>query len=549
MSSAALTYKEPQEGLVRHALENPSELYAELSQRSLRHFVKNSWKVIEPATKFKNNWHIDAICDHLEAVIRNQIKHLLINVPPRTCKSSTISVAFPVWAWLPDKGFEGDSQRGPGLKFLFTSYAADLAVDLAVSSRRLIQSLWFQRYFGHCFQLTGDVNRKSQYENNHRGYRISQGVDGGATGKGGDILVFDDPHNVKKVESQVIREDTQTWYNETMRSRLNDEKTGHRIMVMQRSHQGDLSGLLLERSNADEFEHLMLPMEYEGQCIVDMAHRCSQPTGNRQGSENDFDNVDNSNAVGLPPTSLGFRDPRKKQGELLHKERFPPEVVESLKMMGDYAYSAQYQQRPASRKGNFFKVDHFDIWPKIYEDEVLQRWRAWDKAATEDGGCYTAGVRMGILAYFASEEDEENGKKTYKFFIDDVVRGQWSSGKRELHIKQTAQLDKASCGNVRISIEQEPAAGGKESAEASKRNLAGFTVHLDTVSAEGSKELRADPYAVAVETDQVVLLEAKWNYDFIEEHRYFPKGTYKDQVDAAAQAYARLSRQVRVNVG
>lgn len=548
MTSAALVHNE-KDSIVRYALQRPQELHAELSQRSLRHFIKNSWKIIEPSTTFKNNWHIDAICDHLEAVIRGQIKHLLINVPPRTCKSSTISVAFPVWAWLPECDFEGDSQRGPGLKLLFTSYAEALAVDLAVSSRRLIQSSWFQKHFGHHFQLTGDVNRKSQYENDKRGYRISLGVDGGATGKGGDILIFDDPHNIKKVESEVDRKNTKTWYTEVMSSRLNDEATGHRIMVMQRSHQGDLSGLLLERSNADGFEHLMLPMEYEGQCIVDMAHRCSQPTGNRQGIEDDFDNVDNSNVIKLAPTSLGFRDPRKKQGELLHSERFPLEIVDSLKMMGNYAYSSQYQQRPASRKGNFFKVEHFDIWPEIYEDEVVQRWRAWDKAATEDGGCYTAGVRMGILAYFANDKDEKEKKKTYKYFIDDVVRGQWSSGKREATMLQTAKLDKSSCGNVRISIEQEPAAGGKESAEASKRRLAGFTVYLDNVSTEGSKEQRADPYSVAVEMDQVVLLEAPWNYDFVEEHRYFPKGDYKDQVDAAAQAFARLSRQVRVHVG
>lgn len=543
MSAVAALYNDEKDSLVRHALQRPDELYAELSQRKLIYFVKEAWKVIEPTTPFKNNWHIEAICEHLEAIVRNEIRHLLINIPPRTCKSSVVSVCWPVWAWLPDE-YNGDvSQRGPGLKFLFTSYASDLAIDLAVSSRRLIQSNWFQQYFGHYFQLTGDVNLKSQYENTSRGYRISQGVDGGATGRGGDIICFDDPHNVKKIESSVVRHSTEKWYDEVMRSRLNDEKTGHRVMIMQRSHQSDLAGHVLEQVNADGFEHLMLPMEYEGRCVIDMAHRCSQRTGRQE------DDTSKSKAPKLPPTSLGFKDPRTKKGELLHSERFPLEVVTSLKMMGDYAYSAQYQQRPGARKGNFFKVEEFDIWPEIYEDEVVRRWRAWDKAATEGGGAYTVGVRMGILAFFKDEKAKKEKKKTRLFFVDDVVRGQWGPGKRERIIKQTAQLDKASFKNVRISVEQEPAAGGKESAESTKRNLAGFTVYLDNVSTEGSKEQRADPYAAAVETGQFVLLEAPWNYEFIEEHRYFPQSTYKDQVDAAAQAYARLSRQIRVNVG
>lgn len=539
--SAALAHTGEQ-SIVRYGLEHINEVRAELAQRSLYHFVKETWKIVEPATPFRPNWHIEAICEHLEAITRGQIKNLLINVPPRTGKSTVVSIDWPVWSWLPDESNIIGSQRGPGLKFMFLSYAETLAIDFAVSSRRLIQSPWFQHYFGHHFQFLGDTNRKTMYENTERGHRISQGVDGSQTGKGGDILCFDDPHKVKETESDVKRNDVLKWYDETMSSRLNDEATGHRVIIMQRCHQTDLSGHVLEQMAVNGFEHLNLPMLYEGKCVVDFAHKCSQPFGyydeDIKGSK--------KNSVKLPPTSIGFKDPRTEEDEVLHEERFPPDVIAALKMMGPYAWSAQYQQKPGARKGNFFKVHKFDIWPEIYEDEVLQRWRAWDKAATEGAGCYTAGVRMGILAYYANGADEKAGKKTTKYFIDRVEREQFGPGKREALIKATAQLD---THKTKISVEQEPAAGGKESAEATKKRLAGYTVYLDNVSQEGSKELRADPYAVAVEMGQVILLEADWNFDFIEEHRNFPHGTYNDQVDAASQAFARNSRTVQVHVG
>jgi len=532
------------EGIVRQALEHPGELRAELALRRLRHFVRASWPVIEPGATYLENWHIDALCEHLEAVTNNQIKHLLVNVPPRTSKSGVISVNWPVWSWLDDPNAPAGSQRGAGLRFLFSSYAESLAIDLAVSSRRIIQSLWFQRYFGHHFKLTSDVNLKSQYENDARGYRISQGVDGSATGKGGDVLVFDDPHNVKKAESQTVLRNTGKWFDEVMRNRLNDERTGHRVVIMQRCAQGDISGRILERANADGFEHLNLPMEYEGRCIVDLVHRCSQPTGREVEIEHKSKKI---KPPKLPPTSIGFKDPRRKRGELLHSSRFPPEVVASLKLMGDYAYDSQYQQRPGARKGDFFKVEGFDIWDELYEDEVVQRWRAWDKAATEGGtGPCTAGVRMGMMKFYASAKDEKLKKWTKLYFVDDVVRGRWGPSKREEVIKLTAGLDGK---RVKISVEQEPGSGGKESADATKRMLAGYTVYLDNVSTEGSKEQRADPYSVAVGQGLVVLLAGDWNYDFVEEHRHFPRGTLKDQVDAAAQGYARLSRAVRVHIG
>lgn len=509
--TAASTYVP--DSLTMDALTHPEAISAELSERKLKHFIRNAWHVVEPKTPYRPNYHIDAICEHLEAVDLGKIQNLLINIPPRHSKSLTVSVMWQPFRWI----------NSPETRFLCSSYAQPLATRDAVASRRVIQSPWYQRNWGDSFKLTGDQNTKIRFENDKTGYRIATSVDGVSTGEGGDYLIVDDAHNVKKVESEIDRNAAITWWHEVMSSRLNDQETGAKIVMMQRSHQMDLTGDLLEQG---DYEHLMLPFEYEGKCVVDLAHSCSQQKG----------------------TCIGFVDPRKnkktntKMGEILQPNRFSPKVVTKLQNeLGSYAYAAQFQQSPVGRAGNMFQVDQFDIWPKIYEDEVIKRWRAWDKAGTDGGGAYTAGVRMGTMRY------EEDGEERMLYFVDDVVRAQYSAGKREALIKATAQRDGK---KVKISIEREPGSGGLESAENSKKvTLAGFFVHIDNVSGQGNKEQRADPYSVAVETGKVVLLEADWNYDFIEEHRFFPRGKYLDQVDASAQAFARLSSQSGFNIG
>jgi predicted phage terminase large subunit-like protein len=148
--------------------------------------------------------------------------------------------------------------------------------------------------------------------------------------------------------------------------------------------------------------------------------------------------------------------------------------------------------------------------------------RYWDKAGTEDGGAYTAGVKM-------------QKTKDGQFIVLDVIRKQMSPMGREKRILQTAIDDGKSC---KVWIEQEPGSAGKESAASTIRNLAGYSVEADKVT--GSKEDRAEPYAAQVEGANVLLLKADWNKDFIGEHELFPSGKYKDQVDAAAGAFNKL---------
>lgn len=205
----------------------------------------------------------------------------------------------------------------------------------------------------------------------------------------------------------------------------------------------------------------------------------------------------------------------------------PWEVLEDMRIdLGEFGYASQIGQSAVSDRGNLFKVEHFQIIHKMVpQADVVRAIRYWDKAGTAGAGAYSVGVLMLALA---------NGK----YLITDVKRGRWSTDQREAIIRQTAEADGT---DTIIWHEQEPGSGGKESAEATIRNLAGFTTYADKVST--NKLLRADPYSVQVNNGNILLLNGIWNYDFIEEHRYFPNSTYKDQVDAAAGAFSKSVRK------
>ena len=487
---------------VQYALNHIDEVHVEMARRNLRDFVKYAWHIVEPKNDFRPNWHIDAICDHLQAIDDGEIRNLVINIPPRMAKSLTVSVFWPVRRWI----------ANPETRWLFSSYAQSLAIRDAVKSRRLIQSPWYQRHFGTSFKLAGDQNVKSRYDNDKMGYRVSTSVGGTATGEGGDVVVVDDPHNVNEAESDVIRDGVLIWWDEVMSTRLNDPETGSKVIMMQRSHQDDLGGHVLAQGG---YVHLMLPMEFEPdrKCI----------------------------------TEIGFKDPRTKENELLAPNRVGLNAVRDLKRaMGSYASVGQLQQRPTSRGGNMIKVDQINMITEIDEKNVKRRYRSWDKAGTQDAGCKTAGVRIGRYKKFRIH-DQNCGHEHCRgslYFVDDVVLGQWSAGPRERRIVQTSELDGK---KVRIVVEQEPGSGGKESAEATKKRLINRTVDIDRPT--GDKEDRADPFAVVVENGEVDVLVAAWNDEYIDELRHFPASKFKDQMDATSQGFNRLKRKGNIHVG
>ena len=183
----------------------------ELAERSLSDFIRLYWRCIDPSA-YCHNWHIDQICEHLQAVSAGKIRRLLITIPPRHMKSISVAVAWPAWTWVQKPG----PLQGPQSRFLFASYAHSLSIRDSVRCRRLIESPLYQMAWRKRFRLTSDQNTKVRFENDAGGHRLATSVDGALTGEGGDIIVVDDPHNVREAESEAVREASLAWWNEAL---------------------------------------------------------------------------------------------------------------------------------------------------------------------------------------------------------------------------------------------------------------------------------------------------------------------------------------------
>lgn len=302
---------------------------AELAKRSLHRFLRYiAWPALWPATPFQDNWHLGAICEHLEAVANGQIRRLVINMPFRMLKSTIVSQAFPAWDWA----------STPSRQYLTASYSSDLATRDAVDARRIIESAGYQTAYGDRFKLTTDQNVKSRYENDKRGARTITSTDSQGTGFGGDIRIVDDPVSAKKADSAVAIAGSIEWWKGTMATRANDPATGAAIIVHQRLNARDLSGYVLAEETG--WQHLLLPMRW--------------------------------NEALRRTTSIGYTDPRTTTGELLHPARMPESVVAELeKGLGKYHTDAQMQQAPESRGGVIFKRSDWKFYRALPElDEV-----------------------------------------------------------------------------------------------------------------------------------------------------------------------------------
>jgi phage terminase large subunit-like protein len=272
-------------------------------------FAYAAWSVIEPGTPLIWNWHLDVICDHLQAVYERRIKRLAITLAPGHAKSSFISVLFPAWCWIND----------PYNRWLCASHSLDLAIRDNKNRRDLIESEWYQARYGHLFKLSSSQNVKGFFENDKRGYSMAVAVRSSGTGKRASHLLIDDANNAMAGLADI--EATVEWFGKTWMSRLNDQENGPMIVVGQRLHEEDLIGHILKLGG---WEHLNLPEEYE--------------------------------PAREATTSLGKYDIRTEEGELLWPEKFPREVLDKLKRgLGPVHYSAQYQQSPIPAGGYIYK--------------------------------------------------------------------------------------------------------------------------------------------------------------------------------------------------
>ena len=440
---------------------------------SLSPFIKKTFETVDPGTAYKHNWHIDCIAEYLEACVKRQIKRLIINIAPRHLKSICTSVALPAWAIGND----------PSEQIMAASYSASLAIKHSVDCRLVMQSPWYKQTFPGV-DLVADMNMKSEFVTTKRGHRVAVGVGGSATGKGGNILLVDDPVDPLQALSDEKRETCNTWFDQTYSTRFNDEKEGVMIVIMQRLHQNDLVGHILGGEDAENWEHLNIQQE--------------------------------------PPTPIvysfgNFRYEREAE-ELIHPERMgKAENDKKKKAIGSYAYAGQYQQEPSPLSGGLIDIKWFrrySVLPNKFKCIV----QSWDTAGKEKdindpSVCTTWGVT----------EDS--------YYLIDAFRD------RLIY----PDLKKAVVGRFlkyapSVVLIEDKSSGESLIQDIRDGDLKEYKIPVKPIMPTTDKVTRMSVESPVIEAGYVYLpKQAGWLPDFELELRNFPNSATKDQVDSVSQ--------------
>lgn len=468
-------------------LPSLAELDAETLRRDLYAFVLEAWDQVEPTTPYVDGWHIMAIANYLQALAEGRIQSnsLLINVPPRHMKSLLCNVFFPAWIWT----------KWPGAKFLCFSYSEALTIRDSMKCRQLIGSRWYQERFA--VEINPRADSKDKFENLMGGYRYCFGTGGSIAGQGGDFLIIDDPLEISKANSKAERERVNYTYDNAIATRGNDPRTVKKILIMQRLHDEDLCGHVIERG--DPWELLILPAEYEG---IERFH-----------------------------SSIGFRDPRQEKGELLWPSRFGPAELAAMKQtLSEIGAAGQLQQRPTPLLGAIFKRDWFAIRKESMP--CVGRYFSWDTAASiEDTAAYTCGI-VGELA------------PDYRLFIRDVWREKIEFPQLQYAVEEQARKYGGLKSTVMKDIIIENKSSGIQVIQSMKQ-ISPFAPRVMPYTPKGDKIARAYEAAKWCEKGMVILPypdeKAPWLKAFEDELFDFPNSQYKDQVDALSQLCDYLS--------
>jgi predicted phage terminase large subunit-like protein len=428
--------------------------------------------VLNPSATFHINWHICRIAYVLEQVRLGEIKRLIITVPPRSLKSIMCSVAFPAFALGHD----------PSKRVIVASYSADLAIKHGNDFRTVVNSAQYHAIFPG-MRISAMKNTQTEVVTTSNGFRLAISVDGTLTGRGGDIIIIDDPIAALAALSQKSREHVVDWYFNALLSRLDDKQNGAIVLVMQRLHEDDLAGVLLRGS--DEWTVVSLPAIAE--------HDEEIPIGNGR---------------------VHFR----RADDVLHPEREPKEVLDSLRaQLGPEIYSAQYQQRPVPPGGGTIKR----VWLRRYDQLpqsglIIQSWDVANKQGEEND--------FSVCTTWRLHEK--------RYYLVDVLRGRFDFPTLRRKVSEQAKLHKAS----QILIED----AGFGTALIQELKTGHFSVV--GVKPEYDKKIRMTIQSAKFENGQVFFpKEAPWLRDLEDELFAFPNGRHDDQVDSISQALGHKS--------
>ena len=454
-------------------------LIADRLADDLSAFAKKAFTVLYPNRRLVWSWHYDYLCEQLTLVKQRRLLRLIVNVPPRTLKSTLITIIYPVWVWLTE----------PGHNFMAASYSLDLSTEHSVMRRKLLQSEWFRQLWGDRFKLSGECNRVGRFMNNRGGQMITTSVGAATHGRGCDTAILDDPVSPDQAFSIAGRTAANHWFETTLRSRLNDPATGAIILVMQRLHELDPTGYLLEQEPGI-WTLIRIPLEAEED------ERWVFP--------------------------ISGRIVERRRGEILLPERYTPAVVEVLRSRRQ-VYAAQFQQRPAPLEGNLIKRSEVRYYngidpntgqadeklPENFDLKLVSVDCAFKDLATSD---FVAISVIGI-----------KGRKRFVLATEAEIRRQ-----REVHRPLGAVL-------------VEDKANGPAVIQRLKLNVPGVI----EINPQGGKIARM--FAVAAEWqagDWLLDRHAAWTADFIDQITMFPNAKNDDMCDSMSQAAAWLLRRV-----
>jgi predicted phage terminase large subunit-like protein len=480
-----MNVKELLKGLGDLGPEGLELIRAALGRARLSEFLKEGWHVFHPTTPLIWGWHLDAICDHLEAVSRRDIDRLVINCPPGLAKSLGTAVYWPSWVWLDE----------PGHQWLFVTHSMKLTLRDAVRARELISSSWYQHTFEPDWAFKDDQGLKSYYSNTAQGARISVSVGSGTTGLRGDTIVIDDPLDADDRFSRSAREAVIEYYDGTLKSRFNNQATGAIVLIMQRLHDEDLAGHLLKQGG---WTHLNLLNEYEPDKVF--------------------------------TTPIGWRDPRSEPGELLFPQVLSEKVTAELKRNPEI-YSTQYQQSPIAGEGNIWERTWWKFWVRgklsqeqhesgryVFLPEKFDRLvQSWDMTfgSKRKGASYVTGQVWGVKGAKAYLLDQIRDRMDY-VEMKEAIR-EMSSRWPQAHIKLLEA--KALGPAIKADLDQ---------------TLGGF---ID-VNPRDDKVARASAVSELLVGGDIAVPDPSkvdWVPAFLHECTLFPNAANDDQVDTTSQ--------------
>ena len=452
----------------------------ELARKSLAEFTKQAWEVIEPGVELQWNWHLDCICDHVQALLEGTLgtQNLVINICPGSMKSTVVNVAAPAWKWL----------RKPGWSGIFASANDSVCSRDADKWKQIVESEWYKGTFHPEFFLRRGQDTKWYSKNSRQGFRMAVTTGGRIMGDRADALFVDDPNDPDDFSEKGYKK-VQNWFSQRFWRRLKNMDVGTRAVIMQRLGPLDLTEYVKELLGDDVL-------------VLDIPLLWSESK--------------------RKTTSIGWTDPRKEEGECMFPARYPPKVVAQEKLLlGERGFAAQYQQEASAMQGNIFRKGYVRfIDPRTIPAKLVTQKLLSVDTATKDG----------------EENDYSVILEGWEFDRGILLRSCIHDKMRYPQLKEAVRIAGAVVKPSAMLIED------KQTGQGIIQELQQYTsLPVVPIQVNKDKVARAWPLVPYWEANRIFFpmdengQPEEWVADFLTEVYTFPGGAHDDRVDALTQ--------------